>query len=71
VAHSSRDTGHGRIEVRAIQVPPAPKDLPFPPARALHLDKHSAILSASAELGVTRLPAPLAGPERVMGYCRG
>ncbi|MBB4934348.1 putative transposase YbfD/YdcC [Lipingzhangella halophila] len=77
VAHRSRDTGHGRREVRTIQVLPAPTGLAFPHAEQVFLlerytlDRDGAVLSASAVLGVTSLPGRLAGPERIMGCCRG
>lgn len=77
VAHTDAGRGHGRCEVRTIQVRPAPADLPFPHAEQVFLlerytlDGDGAVASASAELGLTSLGSELAGPERIMASCRG
>ncbi|MEO3873325.1 ISAs1 family transposase [Nonomuraea sp. B12E4] len=71
------DRGHGRTEIRTIQVQPAPPGTRFPHVRQVFLleryvyDLHWTPLSAVAVLGVTSLPATLAGPRRLAELARG
>ncbi len=71
------DRGHGRQEIRTIQVRPAPKGVKFPHVKQVFLverhfmDLRDQHLSSQAVLGVTSLPATKAGPERLAGFIRG
>lgn len=71
------DRGHGRQEIRTIQVRPAPKKVKFPHIKQVFLierhfwDLQGEHLSSQAALGVTSLPAAKAGPERLAGFIRG
>jgi predicted transposase YbfD/YdcC len=71
------DRGHGRQEIRTIQVRPAPKGVKFPHVnQVLLIERHfwdlqGKHLSSQAVLGVTSLPATKAGPERLAGFIRG
>jgi predicted transposase YbfD/YdcC len=64
VAHTATDRGHGRITTRAIQVLPAPEDLPFPHVSQVYLierhvtDLHGHPVSAVAALGVAARSRP-------------
>jgi predicted transposase YbfD/YdcC len=68
IGHAGRDQGHGRIELRTIQVMPAPADLPFPHTNQVFLvergvtDLHGRSLSNVAIFGVTSLTADRANP---------
>jgi predicted transposase YbfD/YdcC len=76
IAHSSTQTGHGRITTRTIQVLPAPPDLPFPHVAQVWLieryvtDSGGNPISAVAQLGVTSLKADLATPADLARYNR-
>jgi hypothetical protein len=69
--------GHGRQEIRTIQVMPAPKAIRFPHARqAFLIERHvytlaGKHLSSIAVLGVTDLTAAQARPGAAQGYRRG
>ncbi|WP_328818610.1 ISAs1 family transposase [Nonomuraea cypriaca] len=71
------DRGHGRIEIRTIQVLPAPAGTRFPHVKQVFLierhvyDLAGKPLSSVAVLGVTSLPATLAGPRRLAELARG
>jgi len=71
------DEGHGRREVRTIQVRPAPARLNFPHVKqVLLLERHVFDLawkpvSVEAVLGITSLSDLQAGPERIAGFVRG
>jgi len=71
------DRGHGRQEIRTIQVRPAPKGIKFPHVKQVYLvERHFYELdgtpqSAQAVLGVTSLPAHRADPERLAALVRG
>ena len=71
------DRGHGRQEIRTIQLRPAPKEVKFPHVKQVFLverhfwDLQGEHLSSQAVLGVTSLPATKAGPERLAGFIRG
>lgn len=71
------DRGHGRQEIRTIQVLPAPTGIGFPHARQVLLierhvydldDKHT---SSTAVLAITDLSAEQADPERLLHLNRG
>lgn len=76
IAHTSTDTGHGRITTHTIQVLPAPPDLPFShTAQAWLIERHATApngtpISAVAQLGVTSLPPDLADPADLARYNR-
>jgi len=61
IAHSSTQTGHGRITTRTIQTMPAPPDLPFPHVAQVWLIERYVTtgdgkpISAVAQLGVASL----------------
>jgi predicted transposase YbfD/YdcC len=69
--------GHGRQEIRTIQVLPAPKGVKFPHVKQVFLierhfyDLDGDPLSSAAVLGVTSLTATQAGPERLASFTRG
>jgi predicted transposase YbfD/YdcC len=71
------DRGHGRQEIRTIQVLPAPHHVRFPHARQVFLierhvhDLTGRHLSSIAVLGVTDLTADQAGPARILEFNRG
>ena len=71
------DRGHGRQEVRTIQIMPAPRGIRFPHARQVFLierhvyDLTGEHLSSVAVLGVTDLTADQAGPAALLDYNRG
>ena len=71
------DRGHGRQEIRTIQVMPAPRGIGFPHARQVFLierhvyDLTGGHLSSIAVLGVTDLTAHQAGPAELLGFNRG
>jgi predicted transposase YbfD/YdcC len=71
------DRGHGRQEIRSIQVLPAPRSVKFPHVKQVFLiERHFLDLegehtSSQAVLGVTSLPATKAGPERLAAFARG
>jgi predicted transposase YbfD/YdcC len=71
------DRGHGRQEIRTIQVRPAPKRVKFPHVKQVFLlERHFLDLegnhtSSQAVLGVTSLPGTKAGTERLAGFIRG
>ena len=71
------DRGHGRQEIRTIQVRPAPKGIKFPHVKQVYLvERHFYELdgtpqSCQAVLGVTSLPARRADPERLAALIRG
>jgi hypothetical protein len=68
--------GHGRITARAIQILPAPDDLPFPHVRqVLLIERHVTGLkgepvSSVAALGVASPEPEQAGPADLAGYVR-
>jgi predicted transposase YbfD/YdcC len=71
------DRGHGRQEIRTIQVLPAPAGIRFPHAAQVFLiERHVYDLtgqhcSSIAVLGVTDLTAQQAGPRRIAEFNRG
>jgi hypothetical protein len=71
------DRGHGRQEIRTIQVMSAPPNLRFPHARQVFLierhvhDLTGNHLSSIAVLGVTDLTAGEAGPAELLQFNRG
>lgn len=71
------DRGHGRQEIRTIQVRPAPKGIKFPHVKQVYLverhfyDLDWKPLSVQAVLGVTSLPAHRADPRRLAALVRG
>lgn len=71
------DRGHGRQEIRTIQVRPAPRNIRFPHVKQVFLierhflDLTGGPLSCQAVLGVTSLPAGKAGPRRLAELARG
>ncbi|WP_344194106.1 ISAs1 family transposase, partial [Acrocarpospora corrugata] len=71
------DRGHGRTEIRTIQVMPAPPGTRFPHVKQVFLlerhvyDLHWKPLSSVAVLGVTNLTATLATPRRLAELVRG
>jgi predicted transposase YbfD/YdcC len=71
------DRGHGRQEIRTIQVRPAPSRIKFPHVKQVYLlerhflDLEGKPLSAQAVLGVTSLSASQADPERLASLVRG
>lgn len=76
IAHSSTQTGHGRITTRTIQVLPAPDNLPFPHVAQVWLIERYVTgltgqpISAVAQLGVASLPSDLADPADLAHYNR-
>lgn len=68
IAHSSVETGHGRITRRTIQVLPAPQDLPFPHVNQVWLieryvtDSSGTPVGAAAALGVASHTTTQASP---------
>jgi predicted transposase YbfD/YdcC len=71
------DRGHGRQEIRTIQVLPAPAGLKFPHVKQVFLiERHIRDLAGKeisnvAVLGVTSLAAGQAGPQRIASFVRG
>jgi predicted transposase YbfD/YdcC len=71
------DRGHGRQEIRTIQVCPEPRNVKFPHVKqAFLIERHFYDLdgtptSSQAVLGVTSLPAHRADPERLAALARG
>jgi predicted transposase YbfD/YdcC len=71
------DRGHGRQEIRTLQVRPAPKNIKFPHVQQVFLverhfyDLRWKPLSCQAVLGVTSLPARRADPQRLAALVRG
>jgi predicted transposase YbfD/YdcC len=74
IAHSSVDTGHGRITRRTIQVLPAPADLPFPHVNQVWLieryvtDTTGTPIGAAAQLGVASHTTTQATPADLARY---
>ena len=77
VGWTTYDRGHGRQEIRTIQVRPAPAGVKFPHVKQVFLierhflDLTGGPLSCQAVLGVTSLPATKAGPRRLAELARG
>ncbi|MEU8205091.1 ISAs1 family transposase [Streptosporangium sp. NPDC049046] len=77
IGWTTYDRGHGRTEVRTIQVMPAPPGTRFPHVKQVFLlerhvyDLRWKPLSSVAVLGVTHLPATLATPRRLAELVRG
>ncbi|WP_327586187.1 ISAs1 family transposase [Nonomuraea sp. NBC_00507] len=71
------DNGHGRNEIRTIQVLPAPAGTRFPHVKQVFLIERHVYdlawkpLSTVAVLGVTSLSEKLAGPRRLAEFVRG
>jgi predicted transposase YbfD/YdcC len=71
------DRGHGRQEIRTIQVMPAPANIGFPHAAQVFLierhvyDLGSTHVSSIAVLGVTDLTKNQAGPAQILEFNRG
>lgn len=71
------DRGHGRQEIRTVQVRPAPEQIKFPHVKQVFLverhfyDLAGQPLSCQAVLGVTSLSAHRADPERLAALVRG
>jgi predicted transposase YbfD/YdcC len=76
IAHSSTQTGHGRITTRTIQTMPAPPGLPFPHVAQVWLIERYVTtgdgkpISAVAQLGVASLEPSLATPADLARYNR-
>lgn len=76
IAHSSTQTGHGRITTRTIQTMPAPPDLPFPHVAQVWLIERYVTtgdgkpISAVAQLGIASLDPSLATPADLAHYNR-
>jgi predicted transposase YbfD/YdcC len=76
VQHTMKDRGHGRDEVRTIQVLPAPDGI-FPhAAQAFLIERHVADLrgnprSAIAALGITSMTPQRGGPAAIAVHVRG
>lgn len=77
IGWTTYDNGHGRNEIRTIQVMPAPAGTRFPHVKQVFLiERHVYDLawkptSTVAVLGVTNLTAKLAGPRRLAELVRG
>ncbi|WP_449066585.1 ISAs1 family transposase, partial [Planomonospora algeriensis] len=77
IGWSTYDRGHGRTEIRTIQVMAAPPGIRFPHVKQVFLieryvyDLDWKPVSAVAVLGVTSLSADLAGPRRLAELARG
>jgi len=77
VTHTSTCRGHGRVETRALQVMPAPPDLPFPHVQQVFLverevtDLARNALSNVAIFGITSLGSDRAGPATLAALTRG
>ncbi|MEO3863910.1 ISAs1 family transposase [Acrocarpospora sp. B8E8] len=77
IGWTTYDRGHGRIEIRTIQVRPAPPRTRFPHVNQVYLVERHVYdlawkpLSSVAVLGVTNLSAALAGPRRLAELIRG
>jgi len=77
VTHTSTCRGHGRVETRALQVMPAPPDLPFPHVQQVFLverevtDLARNALSNVAIFGITSLGSDRAGPTTLAALTRG
>ncbi|MCW2945398.1 MAG: ISAs1 family transposase [Actinoallomurus sp.] len=77
VGWTTYDRGHGRQEIRTIQVRPAPTSVKFPHVKQVFLierhfwDLTGRPLSCQAVLGVTSLTARQAGPRRLAELARG
>lgn len=77
IGWTTYDRGHGRTEIRTIQVMPAPATTRFLHVKQVFLlerhvyDLRWKPLSSVAVLGVTNLPATLAGPRRLAELVRG
>jgi predicted transposase YbfD/YdcC len=76
IAHSSTETGHGRITTRTVQVQPAPPDLPFPHVNQVWLIERYVTsldgtpISAIAQLGVASTDPDLTSPADLARYNR-
>ncbi|WP_433357200.1 ISAs1 family transposase [Microtetraspora malaysiensis] len=77
IGWTTYDRGHGRTEIRTIQVMPAPPGIRFPHVKQVFLlerhvyDLEWKPLSNVAVLGVTNLTEQLAGPRRLAELVRG
>jgi predicted transposase YbfD/YdcC len=77
IGQMTYNRGHGRQELRTLQVLPAPKGIKFPHVKQVFLiERHFHDLdgkptSSAAVLGVTSLTATQAGPERLASFIRG
>lgn len=77
IGHYSKDIGHGRVEIRTIQVLPAPANLPFPHVSQAFLvergvtDLRGKSLSNVAIFGVTSHTAQTADPASLARFVRG
>ncbi|MFF3667319.1 ISAs1 family transposase [Microtetraspora malaysiensis] len=77
VGWTTYDRGHGRTEIRTMQVMPTPPGARFPHVKQVFLierhvyDLEWKPLSAVAVLGVTNLPERLADPRRLAELVRG
>ena len=75
-AHTTENTGHGRVERRTIQVLPTPQDIAFPHAAQAFLveryvtDTATGKGSAVAVLGVTSLPGARADATQIALHVR-
>lgn len=74
--HATIEDTRGRHEERVLRVLPAPADLPFPDATQVLLIERTTTgrgdkIGATAELGVTSIPALLAGPAKLSSLVRG
>lgn len=75
--HTTMETSKGRREERVLRVLPAPKGLPFPDATQVFLIERTTYgrrgvrIGCTAEVGVTSVPALLAGPVRLSRLIRG
>lgn len=75
--HTTRDTAHGRIEHRTLQVLPAPDNLNFPGGAQVfrisrqRTDRTSGTHQSHTWVGVTSLPAHQADPAQIARLLRG
>ena len=74
--HTTRDTGHGRVDRRTIEVLPAPEDVNFPgAAQVFRITRHRTHRTSGKHethtwVGVTSLTAWQADPARIATYVR-
>ena len=75
--HTTTETNRGRRETRVMKVLPAPADLPFPHATQVFLIERTTTgrkgdkTAYTAELGISSIPALLAGPAKLNSLVRG
>lgn len=75
--HTTRETGHGRIEHRTLQVLPAPENVNFPgAAQVFRITRHRTNRATGEHenhtwTGITSLTPTQAHPTRIAGLLRG